>query len=259
MIDFLADAVAATELWHLVVAGIATFVGGFMRGFVGFGGALISILVVSLLIGPRAAVAIAAISGIPAMFQLLPAAIKHSERQFVIPFGLATLLSAPLGTMVLISLDQALMKMAIATFVLLMVVNLWRGWSLSAGGGTTGSVAAGAISGFIQGAGGIGGPPAVTMALSRPGTPQTQRANTIGAVSGLNICALGPLWYFGLFTPQVILFACLMTPTYSVGTWLGSRYFATGGQEHFRSSALILLAIIGAVTLAISTKDYVTG
>ena len=171
-----------------------------MRGFVGFGGALISILVVSLLIGPRAAVAIAAISGIPAMFQLLPAAIKHSERNFVLPFAIATLAAAPLGTLVLVSLDQALMKMAIAAFVLLMVAMLWRGWSLSAGG-TTGTVAAGAISGFIQGSAGIGGPPAVTVALSRPGTAQQQRANTIGAVSGLNLCAMGPLWYFGLFTP----------------------------------------------------------
>ena len=119
-----------------------------MRGFVGFGGALVSILVVSLLIGPRAAVAIAAVAGIPAMFQLLPAAIKHSERKFVIPFGLATLASAPLGTLVLVSLDQALMKMAIAAFVLVMVTMIWRGWSLSAG--NTASVAtAGAISGFI--------------------------------------------------------------------------------------------------------------
>ncbi len=257
MAGFFADAIAAAVPWQLAVAAAATFVGGFMRGFVGFGGALISILVVSLLIGPRAAVAIAAISGIPAMFQLLPAAIKHSERNFVLPFAIATLAAAPLGTLVLVSLDQALMKMAIAAFVLLMVAMLWRGWSLSAGG-TTGTVAAGAISGFIQGSAGIGGPPAVTVALSRPGTAQQQRANTIGAVSGLNLCAMGPLWYFGLFTPQVVLFACVMTPVYSLGTALGQRYFAKGGQRYFRGAALILLAVIGAITLTIAARDYLT-
>lgn len=229
-----------------------------MRGFVGFGGALVSILVVSLLIGPRAAVAIAAVAGIPAMFQLLPAAIKHSERKFVVPFGLATLVGAPLGTLVLVSVDQALMKMAIAGFVLVMVAMIWRGWSLSAGG-VTGIATAGVLSGFIQGSAGVGGPPAVTVALARPGTAVQQRANTIGAVSGLNLCSMVPLWYFGLFTPQVILFACVMTPVYSAGTWLGTRYFATGGQRYFRNAALALLAAIGVVTLAIAARDYLAG
>ena len=94
MTNYLAEAWASITFINLLVAGVATFVGGFMRGFVGFGGALISILVVSVLIGPRAAVAIAAISGLPAMLQLLPAAIRHSERASVIPFALATFLAA---------------------------------------------------------------------------------------------------------------------------------------------------------------------
>lgn len=259
MTSYLAEAWASITFLNLLIAGAATFAGGFMRGFVGFGGALISILVVSVLIGPRAAVAIAAISGLPAMLQLLPAAIRHSERAFVVPFALATFVAAPLGTMVLVSLDPALMKMAIAGFVLFMVAMLWRGWSLPAGSGTGGIVAAGAAAGFIQGSTGVGGPPAVAVALARPGPAEQQRANTIGAVSGLNLCALIPLWFYGLFTPQVIIYAGVMSPLYSLGTWLGSRYFAKGGDRYFRNAALLLLATIGAVTLTIAARDYFAG
>ena len=249
---------AETALWQLAVAGAAAFAGGFLRGFVGFGGALVSILVISLLIGPRAAVAIAALSGLPAMVQLLPAAIRHAERRFVVPFALATFVAAPLGTLVLVALDPALMKMAIAAFVLLMVTMLWRGWRLPAGAGTVGTAAAGVAAGFIQGSAGVGGPPAVAVALARPGTAERQRANTIGAVSGLNLCALAPLWFFGLFTPQVLLFTAVVTPLYSLGTWQGSRYFTRGGERHFRIAALALLAAIGLVTLAIAATDYVS-
>ena len=78
MSDLFAEAMAGASLWHLAVATAATFVGGFIRGFVGFGGALVSILVISLLLGPKAAVAIATLAGLPAMFQILPAAIRHS-------------------------------------------------------------------------------------------------------------------------------------------------------------------------------------
>lgn len=251
-----ASAWAETLPWQLIVAGIATFAGGFLRGFVGFGGALVSILIVSLLIGPRAAVAIAALAGLPAMLQLLPAAIRHAERRFVVPFALATFLAAPLGTMVLVSLDPALMKMAIAAFVLFMVMMLWRGWRMPAGTGLSGTVLAGIAAGFIQGSAGVGGPPAVAVALTRPGTAESQRANTIGAVSGLNLCALVPLWLYGLFTPQVVLFAAVMTPLYSLGTWQGSRYFAHGGERHYRIAALGLLTATGLVTLAIAAADY---
>ena len=251
-----AEAWAQTAIWQLIVAGVATVAGGFLRGFVGFGGALVSILIVSLLIGPRAAVAIAALAGLPAMVQLLPAAIRHAERRFVVPFALATFLAAPLGTMVLVALDPALMKMAIAAFVLFMVMMLWRGWRMPAGPGISGAVFAGIVSGFIQGSAGVGGPPAVAVALARPGTAERQRANTIGAVSGLNLCALVPLWYYGLFTPQVVLFAVIVTPLYSLGTWQGSRYFAHGGERHFRIAALGLLAATGMLTLAIAAADY---
>lgn len=259
MSSFFADAIASLSLWHLVIATVATFVGGFIRGFVGFGGALVSILVISLLLGPKAAVAIATLAGLPAMFQLLPSAIRHSERRFVVPFGLATFVSAPLGATLLVSLDPALMKMAIAGFVLLMVTMLWRGWSLPASSGTGRLVAAGAGAGFIQGSAGVGGPPAVIVALARPGTVEVQRANTIGAITGLNFCALVPFWFYGMFTAEVLLFAAVTTPAYSLGTWLGSRYFRTGGQRHFRNAALLFLAVTGAVTLSIAARDYLVG
>ncbi len=256
MFSLLSDALAATAPWQFVVAGGAAFVGGFIRGFVGFGGALVTILVLSLIVGPKVAVAVAAISGLPAMLQLLPTAIRESERRFVVPFALATFAAAPLGTLVLVSVEPGLMKMAIAGFVLFMVTMLWRGWSLPASAGLAGTIGAGAASGFIQGSAGIGGPPAVALALARPGTAVQQRANTIGAVSGLNLCALVPLYLYGLFTPQVVLLSLLSIPAYSGGTWLGARHFSVGGQRYYRNAALALLAAIGTVTLLIAATGY---
>ena len=51
---------------------------------------IIIVLVMSFILGPHEAVPIAALSGLPSMYlQLLPAAAKHSEKVFVLPFGLA--------------------------------------------------------------------------------------------------------------------------------------------------------------------------
>jgi uncharacterized membrane protein YfcA len=214
------------------------------------------ILAVSAFIGPREAVAIAALSGLPPMLQLLPAAIRSAERPFVVPFGLATFIGAPLGTWMLVSIEPELMKIAIALFVLAMVGLLARGIRLSFGDGPLGYAGAGAITGWIQGIAGVGGPPSVALALARGGEPAQQRANVIGAVTALNFCTLVPLWWHGLFTREVIVMGLLFIPLYSAGTWLGQRYFSEQGQRHYRKAALLALAGIGVLTLAKALWDY---
>lgn len=217
---------------------------------------MVLIMVFSTFLGPRAAVAIASIAGIMTTIQLLPDAVRFSDRSFAIPFGLASFVAAPFGTLVLITVDPGIMKMAISAFVLFMVVMMHRGWQLGGGAGRTTTIGAGLASGLVQGSAGIGGPLAVAVALSRPGTPQLQRANVIGGVTALTFCAMVPMWYHGFFTRDVILIGCLIMPPYMLSTWLGQRYFSSQGQRIFRAAALWALAVIGVVTLGLAVRDY---
>ena len=83
---------------RLVIVLVAVTIAGLLRGFVGFGAALISVPVFSLVLGPHAAIAVNTLMGLPAMFQLLPEAIRRAERPFVLPICIATFVAAPLGT-----------------------------------------------------------------------------------------------------------------------------------------------------------------
>lgn len=240
----------------IALIGVAAFAGGFIRGFVGFGGAVLLILAVSAVIGPREAVAIAALSGLPPMLQLLPAAVREADRSFAVPYGLAAFIGAPLGTWMLVSIDPDLMKIAIALFVLAMVLLLQRSAGIHIGTNRLAFATAGMVAGWIQGIAGVAGPPTVAIALSRGGTVQQQRANVIGAITPLNFCALGPLWWYGLFTREVVLLGLLLIPLYSLGTWLGQRHFSEQGQHYYRKAALAALSGIGLLTLAVGVRDY---
>jgi hypothetical protein len=57
---------------RLAAVLVAVTIAGLLRGFVGFGAALISVPVFSLVLGPHAAIAVNAVMGLPAVFQLLP-------------------------------------------------------------------------------------------------------------------------------------------------------------------------------------------
>jgi uncharacterized protein len=242
---------------RLAAVCLATFVGGFMRGFVGFGAALVTIPVLSLAYEPRLAVAAMTVVGIPTLLQLLPDAIRSSERPIVVPISLAILLSAPLGTWILVSVNPALMKIVISLLVVIMVAMLMRGWRLEQQVGRPILIGAGVAGGLIQGTAGIGGPPVVAVILSRPGTPVQQRGNVLALMTAVSLSSLLPLLYFGLFTRQALMTGLLLLPVYGGSILLGSRYFTYGGARYFRHAAMATLALIGIATLIASIRDYV--
>jgi len=254
LLSTITETLSGAEL-ALVLGAVA--MAGFIRGFLGFGSALIIIMVVSAVLGPREAVPIAGLAGLPVMLYLLPDAYRHAERAFVGPCVLAILIAAPIGTFVLVSLDPAIMKIAISSFVLFMAALMQRGWRWPGGTGRSLLFGVGAIAGLAQGAAGVGGPPLVALSLSRPGPPERQRANVIGTISALMICSLPVMGMHGLFTDRVIAVGALLVPLYVVTAWLGTRYFAGPGQERYQSAALMALIAIGVVTLALAVRSYV--
>ena len=241
---------------RFVAVCAATLVAGFLRGFVGFGAALITIPVLSLAYDPRLAVAAMSVVGIPTLLQLLPEAVRTAERPIVVPTSLAILLAAPFGTWALVNINPALMKIVISTLVVGMVAMLARGWRLEREVSRHILVGAGIAGGLIQGVAGIGGPPVVAVVLSRAGTATQQRGNVLALMTAVSISALLPLWYFGLFTKQAIIMGLLLLPVYGGAILLGSRYFAHGGQRYYRNAALVMLGLIGAATLLAAVRDY---
>ncbi len=237
-----------------LVAGAAAL-GGFLRGFVGFGGALVAVPVLSLMFGPRMALAVASVMATPSVFQLLPDAIRHSEKPVVVPIGLATLLATPLGSWILMVADPGVMKIVISALVVIMVGILATGWTFKGHIGRPTLITAGVIGGLVQGSAGIGGPPVAAIALSRPGNAQSQRGNVLAVMTAIAVSSWLPLAYYGLFTRPSVLIGLLLLPVYVAATALGSRYFALGGHLHYRRAALATLAAVGVATLVAAIND----
>ena len=244
---------------RLAVVFIVVMVAGLLRGFVGFGAALISVPVFSLVLGPHAAIAVNNVMGLPAVFLLLPEAVRRAERAVVLPICTAIFAAAPIGTWALVSIDPAIMSVAISTLVLLMVAFLASGWRLRGRIGIGKLIAAGVAGGFVQGVAGVGGPPVVAVALSRPGDASQQRANVLALMTAVSLSSILPLLYHGLFTRQTVIIGLVLIPFYSAATALGARYFTLGGQRHYRRAALATLATIGMATLVASLRNYLKG
>jgi len=137
---------------------IVVYFSGIIRGYTGFGSALLTVPALAILFGPVQAVAIEILIEIPVSIGLLPKAIKSFEKKTVLPILLTFVIFVPLGTFLLILIDPNIVKIVISLFVLFSVYLLSQQSQIKSLISTKANLIIGALSGFSQGLTGMAGP-----------------------------------------------------------------------------------------------------
>jgi uncharacterized membrane protein YfcA len=95
----------------LFITLIIIMIGGILRGFLGFGAALITIPVLAYLFTPTEALVIHIIMEIPSTIFLLPTAFKHSQLKQMIPMFIAMISTIPIGMLLIVTIEPQFMRM----------------------------------------------------------------------------------------------------------------------------------------------------
>jgi len=234
---------------RMLIALPTVLLGGAMRGFSGFGGALVIVPVLSILFTPREAVAMHAVLEIPGVLQLMPIAVRYAERRVVVPMIAALIAAIPFGVWLLVVVDQNSMRIVISIAVLLMVALVATNWRYTGPTQIPASFGIGVVGGLFQGSTGVGGPPIVAVLLARDEVTDMTRANVIAMMGSLTLVALPILWFYDLLTPRVLLVGIIAAPLYMGSIILGTRYYAGRGGALYRTISLSVLAVIAIATL----------
>jgi len=234
---------------NLLAAAGFMALGGFLRGFLGFGGSMAAVPGLSLIYGPLGAVSIVLLADIGAVIQLLRTAIRESDKQVVAPLALASVLTTPLGAWLLINLDPGDMRRAIAITVLGFVIVLILGWRYQRPPSLPVVIGVGTVGGVLSGSAGMGAPPAVLFLLSGPHGHKAVRANIIGYLAVANMTALVTIWLHGALTVDLLWRALVLAPPYLIAIWIGGRLFHNASEIFFRYAALATTAVIGVYAL----------
>ena len=100
---------------------VIVFLAGIIRGFTGFGSALLIVPALAMLYGPAQAVVIEVLIEIPVSLGLLPLAFREAERKTVLPMLGMFVLFVPFGTLLLTLVNPDYVKVIISLFVLVSV------------------------------------------------------------------------------------------------------------------------------------------
>jgi uncharacterized membrane protein YfcA len=234
---------------QLVVLFVIVFVAGIIRGFLGFGSALLTVPALSILYGPAQAVVIGVLIEIPTSLGLLPVAIRDSERRTVWSMLFTFVVFVPVGALLLKAVNPEIMKIAISVLVLIMVGIIALQDRMILFLSRLGTLFAGAVSGVAQGMTGMAGPLFVTALLARGENAILTRGNIVALAGGLIAISVISFWAVGLITKAIIIYAMLATPSILLGVWAGSVLFYRLSRWNLRAVVLVFLAITAVVTL----------
>ena len=233
---------------YLLIALVVIF-SGFLRGFIGFGSGLLMIPILSYFYSPVFAMVFNIVIEIPATIYLTFVGIKKANLKEITPMMATMMLTIPFGTIFLVSVDEQIIKTLMSILLIFFVILIGSGWRIKSTITKYVLVLGGAISGLMQGATGMGGPPYVTVLLSKNDSDEVARANILVITSGLVISAIMSLYYFGLFTKDILFIGAITAPVYVFATYIGTRFFNFSGNKYYRNSSLVALGIVGVATL----------
>ena len=237
----LSSALASVLEPALLIAIGTVFMASIVRGFTGFGAAIVQAPVFALLYTAPEAVATMVALGTLASAQLLPGAAREANWRQIAPIIVLSWVTIPLGSLVLLTLDPDVMRRTIAALVLVMVVLLASGWRYPFAPGPVSAGAVGAVSGFTNGATGVGGPPVILYMLAGHTRAGTIRGSMISFYTFLNGGTCVALIFNGVFTLEIVLRALVLWPVQIGSLVLGAWLFRRANDAVYRRIALALM------------------
>lgn len=249
MNDLAGTAMMALSDWRLLAAVLATIVAGLMRGYSGFGTAVILAPVYSLLWGPRAGVPVMLLMELVVSVQLLPSALKEADRRVVLPLGGAAAIATPLGAWILFTVDGDLLRRFIGGFVLVFGLLLMSGWRYHGSRPLGLNITIGAIAGLLKGSTGMSGPPVILYLLAGLEEAKRHRANLIMFFATIAIVSVIAPVLGGLVDMTALVRLAVVLPVMALSVPVGARLFHVIPVRLYRPFAMGVLLAAGALAL----------
>lgn len=234
---------------EFAIAAAATVIAGLMRGFTGFGSSMLLAPTFSILFGPFQGITMITTMEVLISVQLVPRALKGVEWRFVGPMALAAVLAMPLGNWILRLADQELLIRAMGGVVLVITILVLAGWGYRGPKTLVPTLAVGALSGWLTGATGMGGPPVLLYVLLGNDRADTNRSNLIIFFTFLGLVLFTLMIVTGLATAAAFVAALALLPVFVGLTWAGQRLFDRSSERLYRLVALLFLCAVGVYAL----------
>jgi len=226
------------------------FIAAIVRGYSGFGFAMIGVAGISLTAPPDVAIPTVLILEVIVGLLLLPPVIRQIEWRPVLTLLAGAIVLTPIGAIVLIRIPADLARVGIAIVIALAAILLLRSKGTRPAPGDAATVGVGGIAGLLNGAFGISGPPIALFFFGTERGAHVSRASMMACFLALDLVAVASFGVGGLIDRDVLITVLFCLPALAIGSWIGHRLFHGSDTSKFRTRVLWILLILALVTAA---------
>ena len=234
---------------ELVGVCAAVFLAAATQQLSGFGYSLMAVPLLSLLIGPKDAVALSSLSGMAGTALMAFRLRRRADRPVVRRLLIGALLGMPIGIVALRRVAPDPLQIAVSVVVLAAVVLLATGYRLRSESPRV-EVVTGFASGMINTSIGVGGPPVVLVLQAAEHEQHAFRATTVTYFFLCNLVALPLFFASGVVSSSTWAAGVVAIPAALLGTLAFERVAFRIQAEHFRPLVLGLLVVSALASLA---------
>ncbi len=174
---------------------------------------------------------------------------RNLDLRRIVPLLIAGVAGLPAGVWILKTADQSLLKVVIGGVVAISSVMFISGFRIKVNREKLAMVPVGLLSGVLNGATTLSGPPVILFFVNQDVAKHQFRASLSAYFLLLNIIAVPAFAAGGLLTGDVVLRTALLFPAVVAGSLIGIFLADRVSEGLFRKYALIALALLGVLSV----------
>ncbi len=226
----------------------AIFASGLVRGFAGFGDALIFIPIASIFISPVLAVALFMIVGVPGPMVMLPEAIKKANKTLLLYLNIPMVILLPIGFLALAYLPEEPIRAGTSGLAIFVAVLIFVGWRPRFQTKPLSFAILGSLAGLVGGATGVPGALFIFFFLNSALKASQIRANVTIILWIFDLALIAITLLSGVVAFEALGFAFVLIPAYMLGNLIGKKLFDPQREQFFRRiglSSIFMSGILG--------------
>ena len=250
MLDALARALATDGLWFLA---FGAFLAGIVRGFAGFGTAMVYLPVAAQVLTPFEAITTLLVKDLVGPLIHVPRALRDGQPGDVARLALGALVGLPVGVWILTQVAPEVFRYTVSLVALCLLALLLAGVRYRGPLTRPMLFGTGALGGLMGGTAGLPGPPIILLYMASTLPVATIRANNMLYLILADVLIMAAFWWNGFLVATALLLGVLMILPYTLGNWAGAHLFRPEAERLYRSAAYAIIA--GSALLGLPVWD----
>lgn len=222
---------------------LAAFVAGVVRGFSGFGTAMIFLPVATQFISPFAAITALIVMDIIGPLPIARKAWHDAHQKDLMRLLIGMIVVLPFAIYGLSLVAPEVFRYFVSILSLCMLVILLLGIRYRGEVRATLVYLVGGFAGFTGGFGGLPGPPVIMFYMASPHGPKVIRANNMLFLLGFDVAMLVCFALMGKMSVSTVAVGILLIAPIMLGNMLGAYFFDPAKEKLYRYIAYVVIAI----------------